>query len=113
LRWELNWQPLHGPSWDLAPGLTIRHTPGHTPGLCILQVNLKNSGTWIFTTDQYHVKENYWDSTPQGWLARDHDGWVRSHQMVKSLVKQTKGNLVFGHCLETLGLYKTVPHFYD
>lgn len=52
-----------------------------------MQVNLRESGTWIFTTDQYHVHENFEADTPQGWLARDHDDWVRSHQMIKGLQK--------------------------
>lgn len=60
---------------------------GHTPGLVIMQVNLKESGTWIFTTDQYHVHENWESGIPQGWLARDHDDWVESDQMIKALQK--------------------------
>lgn len=60
---------------------------GHTPGLVIMQVNLKESGTWIFTTDQYHVYENWESGIPQGWLARDHDDWVESDQMIKALQK--------------------------
>lgn len=54
---ELNWQPFHGEFYELAQGLQIRHAPGHTPGLCILQVNLAKNGTFIFTSDMYHVKE--------------------------------------------------------
>lgn len=52
-----------------------------------MQVNLKESGTWIFTTDQYHVRENWESGIPQGWLARDHDDWVKSDQMIKALQK--------------------------
>jgi hypothetical protein len=80
-----------------------------------MQVNLKNSGTWIFTSDQYHVKENFEDDVPQGWLARDHAAWVRSHQMIKSLKKRTGGKVVLGHCWDTvrdLGL-EFVPKVYD
>lgn len=85
LPFELNWKPIYGDFLELAPGINIRHSPGHTPGLCIMQVNLKDSGTWIFTTDQYHVIENWESDHPQGWLARDHDDWVMSHQMIKGL----------------------------
>jgi hypothetical protein len=72
-----------------------------------MQVNLADSGTFIFTTEsvipishskiplmltlettsQYHVKENYESDAPQGWLARDHDDWCTSHQMIKGLAK--------------------------
>ena len=84
---NLNWKPIYGDFLELAPGINIRHAPGHTPGLCIMQVNLPESGTWVFTTDQYHVKENFENDVPQGWLARDHDDWCRSHQMIKGLLK--------------------------
>jgi glyoxylase-like metal-dependent hydrolase (beta-lactamase superfamily II) len=67
LQFDINWQTWTGPSLEIAQGLILRHAPGHTPGLSILQLNLEQSGTWIFTTDQYHVRENYEDSHPQGW----------------------------------------------
>ena len=62
-----------------------------------MQVNMLESGTWIFTTDMYHVRENYEDNQPQGWLARDHDEWVRSHQMIKTLARRTSAKVVLGH----------------
>lgn len=97
---------------ELAAGLNIRHAPGHTPGLCILQVNLRDSGTWIFTSDMYHVKENYESSIPQGWLMRDYDTWVRSHQMIKALVKRTEAKVVLGHDVEYLEKYENAPNFH-
>lgn len=36
---------------DLAQGLTLHHLPGHTAGLCGLQINLINSGTYIFVSE--------------------------------------------------------------
>lgn len=86
---------------------------GHTPGLCILQINLAESGTWIFTSDQYIVKENYEASRPQGWLSRDHAKYVQSHQKVQSMQKLTDAKLVFGHCKETLMKYKSAPEYYE
>ncbi|PSN63370.1 Metallo-hydrolase/oxidoreductase [Corynespora cassiicola Philippines] len=102
LTFDVRWVPVHGGYCEIAPGLTLKHAPGHTPGLCVLQVNLRESGTWIFTGDQYHVRENFEEDVPQGWLARDHDAWVRSHQMIKGLKKRTGGKVVLGHCWETI-----------
>jgi glyoxylase-like metal-dependent hydrolase (beta-lactamase superfamily II) len=102
LTFDINWVPFHGSFYEIAPGLNIHHSPGHTPGLSILQVNMPKSGTWIFTSDQYHVKENFEDDVPQGWLVRDHDDWVRSHQMIKGLKRRTKGKVVLGHCWDTV-----------
>lgn len=77
------------------------------------QVNLINSGTWLFTTDQYHVHENYNDATPQGWLARDQKKWVRSHQMVRTIVKPTNAKIIYDHDKETFFKYKHAPDHYD
>lgn len=57
----------------------------------------RESGVWLFTTDQYHVKENYEANAPQGWLARDHDDWIHSNQWIKSLAKRTHAKVVIGH----------------
>lgn len=112
LSFDLNWQPMIGDFIELAPGLNVRHAPGHTPGLCILQVNLRESGTWVFTSDMYHVKENYESSIPQGWLMRDLDAWIRSNQMIKALVKRTQANVVLGHDMDYLAKYKNAPEFH-
>lgn len=95
LGFDLNWKVFYGSFLEFAPGINIRHSPGHTPGLCILQVNLRDSGTWIFTSDQYHVRENYEADAPQGWLARDHDDWCASHQMIKALAKVSSDPVLF------------------
>ncbi|KAL1589917.1 hypothetical protein WHR41_01107 [Cladosporium halotolerans] len=98
----LNWQTFSASPFHLCQGLTLHHSPGHTPGLCLLQINLARDGTFLFTTDQYHVRENYEDAKPQGWLARDHNAWVHSHQMVRNLVELFGARLVFGHDMETV-----------
>jgi phosphoribosyl 1,2-cyclic phosphodiesterase len=66
LQFNMNWQTRTGDSLELCQGVTLRHASGHTPGLSIMVVNIKDSGTWIFTTDQYHIKENEEGSHPQG-----------------------------------------------
>jgi len=113
LQFDLNWKPFHGDGFELNTGLIIRHSPGHTPGLSILQVNLKNSGTWVFTTDQYVVKENYESLATQGWFTRDHASWSRSNQMIHSLQKLTNARLIFGHDRDVLFQYNLAPGYYE
>jgi len=98
---RLNWQTFTEPHYNLYQGIILHHCPGHTPGLCALQLNLKKDGSYIFTTDQYHVKENYEDSHPHGWLTRDHTQWVRSNGMIKNLKSLYNATLIFGHDMET------------
>jgi glyoxylase-like metal-dependent hydrolase (beta-lactamase superfamily II) len=70
LSFDLNWQAFTGDYLEVAQGINLRHAPGHTPGLVIMQVNLANSGTWICTTDMYHVHENFEDSVSQSRSSR-------------------------------------------
>lgn len=113
LQFDLNWKPFYGSVVHFAPGLLIHHCPGHTPGLCILQLNLKNSGTWIFTSDHYIVREHFETSITQGWLTRDYPAWCRSNQMIQFLHKATKAKMIFGHDKDILMKYKVAPEYHD
>ncbi|TQS32458.1 hypothetical protein Golomagni_07224, partial [Golovinomyces magnicellulatus] len=113
LQFDINWKPFHGANLEFARGLTIHHCPGHTPGLCVLQVNLAKSGTWIFTSDQYITQEDYDTLTPQGWLTRDHISWSRSNQFIHNLQKLTNAKLLFGHDKNVLFSFKLAPEYYE
>lgn len=71
LCFDFKWKTFNTEFLEIFPGLTMRHALSHTPGLCLMQVNLRESGTWIFTSDQYHVKENYEQDHPQGMFKHD------------------------------------------
>ena len=62
-----------------------------------MQVNPENEGNFLWTTDQYHIAENPDLVHPHGWLARDHNAWVRSHKMIQQLTRLFKARLIFGH----------------
>lgn len=82
-----------------------------------MQINMQDSGTFVFMSDHCHVIENVcigekimyssanteqWrDGVPQGWLARDHAAWFRSQQRLKQLERNTKGQMIPGHDKET------------
>lgn len=86
----------------MAEGITLHFSPGHTPGLCAMQVNLEKDGTFIWTTDQFHVKENFEMTHPHGWLTRDYNAWVKSTKMLAKLKQQFDAKLIYGHDLETV-----------
>ena len=94
---NLKWKTFTDDHFDLYQGITLHHSPGHTPGLCVMQVNLEKSGTFIWTTDQFHIAENYELSHPHGWLARDHNAWIRSLSMIQRLQRLFNATLIFGH----------------
>lgn len=38
---RLKWNIFTDDHLDLFQGITLQHSPGHTPGLCVMQVNLE------------------------------------------------------------------------
>ncbi|MEV0001506.1 N-acyl homoserine lactonase family protein [Micromonospora sp. NPDC050980] len=68
-RWEL----LDGDT-DLAPGVRVLSTPGHTPGHLSLRVDLPETGTWLFAADAADLGQNFLDRTPCGSCAAARPG---------------------------------------
>lgn len=65
-------QPLHSPRLTAYRGITLHHLPGHTDGLIGMQINMRESGTFLFISDHCHVIENvsYPPSSPPSHLPR-------------------------------------------
>lgn len=109
----LKWETFNESQLDLFQGITLYHSPGHTPGLVIMQVNLEKDGTFIWTTDQFHVAENYELGHPHGGLARDHNAWFRSLNMIRRLQRLFNAKLVFGHDYEIGKRFIQEKSFYE
>ena len=75
-------------------------------------MDLDNAGTFLLTSDQFHLRDNWEQSRPLGWLLRDHAAWFRSYRYVQRLVDRTSARLVFGHDADVLAELKQEP-FYD
>jgi glyoxylase-like metal-dependent hydrolase (beta-lactamase superfamily II) len=112
LDFSFDWRPLHGDRIELFDGFTLHRLPGHTPALLGLQLELPNAGTFFLTSDQFHLRENYEQGQPLGWLLRDHAAWWRSHRFVRQVAERTGARLVFGHDAEVLAELKR-EKFYD
>jgi hypothetical protein len=78
-----------------------------------MQVNLKDDGTFIWTTDQFHVKENYEQNQAQGWLLRDHKAWHESGKFIKRLQRLFSAKLIFGHDYETADSFMQAKTVYQ
>lgn len=101
LKLSLNWKTFWDDRFDFCQGITLHHLPGHTDGLIGMQINMRETGTFLFISDHCHVIENWRDGIPQGWLARDHPAWFRSTQKLKQLERTTRGQVIPGHDEET------------
>jgi glyoxylase-like metal-dependent hydrolase (beta-lactamase superfamily II) len=96
LDFSFNWKPLDGEHIELFEGFHLHHLPGHSPALLGLRLDLAQAGTFLLTSDQFHLRENYESPQPLGWLLRDH-AWWRSYHFVKAMADRTGARLVFGH----------------
>ena len=110
---KLNWQTFFDDRFELCRGITMHFAPGHTPGLCVMQVNLEHDGTFIWTSDMYHASEHYEMSHPQAWLVKDLNAWIRSHRMIQHLQRLFQARLVFGHDQETAEKLMSTKEFYE
>lgn len=94
---RFNWKTFKRESFDIWPGITLHHTPGHTCGSIIMELEMKQAGAIVLTGDLFHIKENWEDGRPQGFLLRDYSAWHRSFDYVKHLVRRRKAQIVLGH----------------
>lgn len=94
---DYNWTTFDDTSFDLFPGITLYLIAGHTPGLIMMRVNLRDSGTIIFASDHLPLSEAYEPRFQPGWDLRDHAAWHRSTLRLKQLQRLTNATVVFGH----------------
>ncbi len=66
------WRVVDGDA-EIAPGITVLLTPGHTPGHMSYRIDLPETGTWIFTMDAADLAENLFDRSPIGTCAESDD----------------------------------------
>lgn len=95
--YRFNWQPVHGEELELFEGMRVRRMQGHAKGLLTLQVEMKNSGHFLFVTDQFPLAQNYEEPRPQGWIMRDHEAWWRSFHETRRIADQYGATVIFGH----------------
>ncbi len=62
------WRLLDGDE-ELAPGLRAVATPGHTPGHMSFEVDLPETGCWLFAADAADLAQNLHDRVPPGTCA--------------------------------------------
>lgn len=97
---DTRWSPLEGDT-EVAPGVTVLSTPGHTPGHSSLRVDLPGTGTWIFTADATDLAQNLLDELPcgscAGGTAEDERLADESLSRLLREAGDTRGRLVPGH----------------
>ena len=94
------WEVLDGDT-DVAPGITVLATPGHTPGHVSLRVELPETGTWIFAADAADLGQNLLDRVPCGYCAggsvEDEGAASSSLERLLSEAADADARLIPGH----------------
>jgi N-acyl homoserine lactone hydrolase len=94
------WRLLEGDT-DVAPGVRVLSTPGHTPGHASLMVELPLTGTWVFAADAADLAQNFLDRVPCGYAAggtaADERRADESFTRLLSIARDTEARLVPGH----------------
>ncbi len=97
---ELNWNtiPAQEEAYPLLDGVTILNFgPGHAFGMMGLQVELKQSGTFLLVADAINTAENYGPPIRYPGLAYDTRGYEKTIRRIALLQRQTNAKVFFGH----------------
>jgi glyoxylase-like metal-dependent hydrolase (beta-lactamase superfamily II) len=94
----VKWRELVGDA-ELAPGVSVLSTPGHTPGHMSYRVDMADSGTWLFAVDAADLSENLNDRVPPGWSADPADAGRADASLRRLLdeAERLEARLVPGH----------------
>jgi N-acyl homoserine lactone hydrolase len=94
---------------ELAPGVTVLSTPGHTPGHQSLLVETAE-GPFLLTSDAVYTKVN-WDTDTPGAMVDPASG-VRSVARLRQVASDTGATVVFSHDPVQARQFLPFPHWY-
>jgi 4-pyridoxolactonase len=106
-----NFETIEGDT-EIAKGLQLLETPGHTIGHYSLLVERANDRPMLFTIDATYTQENY-DKEINSSFHIDPVAGVRSIRRLKEVAQQRNAELFFSHDMEAYKTYKVAPDFYE
>lgn len=94
---------------EILPGVTLIQAPGHTPGTMAMQVDLKDSGTMIFTSDAVYMGDSYGPPATPAAIVNDLSAWYASVEKIRTIAAKTEATVVFGHDADQLHAMRRAP----
>lgn len=92
----LNFELLDGDQ-EIAPGVSVIDTPGHTWGTMSLRVDLPEGGTKIFTSDAVYLSDSWGPPAIGAAIVWDSVQWLESVEKLRRIAEQTNAEVIFGH----------------
>jgi glyoxylase-like metal-dependent hydrolase (beta-lactamase superfamily II) len=74
-------EPIWKDETEIAPGVLLFHTPGHTPGHCSVAVETK-AGTYVLAADVIQIKEGLDRRVPAGQMSNMRDAVESIHKCI-------------------------------
>ncbi|WP_375430800.1 N-acyl homoserine lactonase family protein [uncultured Friedmanniella sp.] len=106
------WQTVDAET-EVAPGVALLPTPGHTPGHLSCWVTLPGTGSWIFTADATDLAQNLLDDVPcgscAGGTAADEQQAEESLALLLARTRETDARLIPGHDQVVLNAIRHPP----
>ena len=91
----------------ITPGVTVIHTPGHTPGHLAVIVDCPKDGTVVIAGDTVHNEQNFTRRVPLGAdNSMDAVQVVQSIDILRAIVERSKGLLIPSHDIQ---FYSRMP----
>ncbi|MEV0538454.1 N-acyl homoserine lactonase family protein [Nocardia salmonicida] len=82
---------------EIAPGVSVIETPGHTWGTMSLRVDLPDSGTKIFTSDAVYLADSWGPPAIGAAIVWDSVRWLESVDKLRRIAEETNAQVIFGH----------------
>ena len=74
-------EPIWKDETEIAPGVMLFHTPGHTPGHCSVAVETK-AGTYVLAADVIQIQEGLERRVPAGQMSNMRDAVESIHKCI-------------------------------
>ena len=103
---------LGNKDYEIAPGVEILYTPGHTAGMMSLLVRLSNK-TYIFPVDSLNMAENYGPPAKLAAFTVDNVACRESIEKIRELEHEHNARVIFSHDMEQFKTLKTAPECYE
>ncbi|MDR0490559.1 MAG: N-acyl homoserine lactonase family protein [Oscillospiraceae bacterium] len=103
---------LGNKDYEIAPGVELLYTPGHSAGLMALMVHL-DAGTYIFPVDSVNLALNYGPPARLSTITVDSSAHLASIEKIRELELKYKAKVMFPHDMEQFKTFKLAPECYE